>query len=175
MVCALLLEVGRTFCTFARMIREISPADIAPITYIYNEYVAHSTATFETESVSEAEMAARLANCRVLVAEAEGVTIGYAYLHRWKAFAAYSSTAEVTVYLHPGFTGQGIGRRLLMKLLDMERKAGRYHSVIACITAENERSVELFAQLGFRQVSRFESVGLKFGRWLDVVDLQLTF
>ena len=28
-------------------------------------------------------------------------------------------------------------------------------------------------QLGFRKVSHFEKVGLKFGRWLDVVDYEL--
>ena len=28
-------------------------------------------------------------------------------------------------------------------------------------------------KLGFRKVSHFEKVGLKFGRWLDVVDYEL--
>lgn len=60
-----------------------------------------------------------------------------------------------------------------MRRLIEECRALGFHSLIACVTAENSTSVRFHERLGFRQVSRFAEVGLKFGRRLDVVDLQL--
>jgi phosphinothricin acetyltransferase len=38
--------------------------------------------------------------------------------------------------------------------------------------SENAGSIGLHAALGFRQVGVMKAVGLKFGRWLDVVTMQ---
>ena len=57
-------------------------------------------------------------------------------------------------------------------LIDECRRQG-YHALIACITADNLSSLRFHQRLGFRQVSRFPKVGRKFGRWLDVIDLEL--
>ena len=46
--------------------------------------------------------------------------------------------------------------------------------LIACVTAENAASVAFHKRIGFEQVSHFKNVGCKFGRLLDVVDLQYT-
>lgn len=57
-------------------------------------------------------------------------------------------------------------------LIDECRRQG-YHALIACITADNLSSLQIHHRLGFCQVSRFPKVGRKFGRWLDVIDLEL--
>ncbi|MDE6144859.1 MAG: GNAT family N-acetyltransferase, partial [Muribaculaceae bacterium] len=82
-------------------------------------------------------------------------------------------TLELTIYLAPEYCGRGLGEQLAAKVISLTRRTGRYRSVIACITANNERSINLFRSLGFEQVSLFRSVGEKFGQLLDVVDLQL--
>ena len=105
--------------------------------------------------------------------EENGRVAGYCYAHAWKEKQAYSRTAETTVYLHPDSTGRGMGRQLMTALVDSCRQKG-LHVLIACITVPNEASVRLHESLGFRQVSRFNEVGQKFGRWLDVYDFQLT-
>ena len=50
-------------------------------------------------------------------------------------------------------------------------------NVVTEISSENSKGdVTVYAlhlRLGFKRVSRFEKVGLKFGRWLDVVDYEL--
>ena len=48
-----------------------------------------------------------------------------------------------------------------------------YRALIACITDDNIASKSLHIGLGFKQVSHFKKVGLKFDRWLDVVDYEL--
>ena len=108
-----------------------------------------------------------------LVCEENGKVAGYCYAHAWKEKQAYSHTAETTVYLHPDSKGRGMGRQLMTALVDSCRQKG-LHVLIACITVPNEASVRLHESLGFRQVSRFNEVGQKFGRWLDVYDFQLT-
>ena len=158
------------------MIRRVKPQDAKAITDIYNEYVLHSVATFDTEPVREEEMRARITEISsrfpYFVYEEDKEIAGYCYAHTWKEKAAYKYTLETTVYLSPRYKGKGIGRQLMERLIE-ECRAGGYHALIACITEGNEASCSLHEKLGFKKVSRFEKVGLKFGRWLDVVDYEL--
>ncbi|MDE7111224.1 MAG: GNAT family N-acetyltransferase [Muribaculaceae bacterium] len=156
------------------MIRPFSMADLAEVTEICNHYIRTSTATFELEEVSQEQMARRFSSGMPgLVAVEDGRIAGYAYVHPWKERAAYAPTLELTIYLAPEYCGRGLGEQLAAKVISLTRRTGRYRSVIACITANNERSINLFRSLGFEQVSLFRSVGEKFGQLLDVVDLQL--
>ena len=47
------------------------------------------------------------------------------------------------------------------------------HALIAGIDADNAVSLQLHARLGFEKVAHFRQVGRKFGRWLDLVFLEL--
>ena len=159
------------------MIRKATIKDAKAVADIYNEYVANSDATFETEPVSEKEMAVRISEISArfpyLVWETESCEIaGYCYAHAWKERAAYAGTWENAVYLSPAHTGKGIGRILLERLVD-ECRDGGCHALIACITAGNKASDALHLKLGFRQASHFREVGFKFGRRIDVTNYEL--
>ena len=158
------------------MIREVNPLDAVAITDIYNEYVLNSTITFETEPISVKEMQSRIHTLSkdfpYFVYEENGLIVGYCYAHHWKERAAYKYTLETTVYLSHQSKGKGIGMVLMTKLIEACREQG-YHSLIACITAGNEASNNLHSKLGFKQVSHYKEVGLKFNQWLDVVDYEL--
>ena len=159
------------------MIRPIRIEDAAAVAAIYNHYIEHSTATFDTEPLSDRQMLSRLEAIvgrrpgYVSLSEADEFQ-GYAYAHPWKEKAAYRYTLETTIYLAPRFVGQGIGRALLSHLVEGCRREG-YSSLIACITQGNVASEVLHRKMGFRPVSRFVQVGTKFGRWIDVADYQL--
>ena len=158
------------------MIRKVHLQDAKAITDIYNEYVINSTATFDTQPLELEEMQSRIiqlsANYPYFVYETDGVVAGYCYAHAWKEKAAYKFTLETTVYISPQYIGKGIGKQLMQSLIEECRKKG-YHALIACITEGNEISNLLHTQLGFKQVSHFEKVGLKFDRWLGVLDYEL--
>ncbi|MCD8318710.1 MAG: N-acetyltransferase family protein [Paraprevotella sp.] len=158
------------------MIRSVEPKDAKDIANIYNDYILHSVATFEIAAISSEEMGKRISEISAcypyLVYEAEGQVIGYAYAHRWKERAAYRHTWETTVYVAPRFAHQGIGKRLMEQLIEACRK-GDCHTLIACITGENTASLALHSGLGFKKVSLFKEVGMKFGRYLDVIDMEL--
>ncbi len=70
------------------MIRQVELQDAKAITNIYNEYVLHSVATFDTEPVQEEEMRARIAEISsrfpYFVYEEDKEITGYCYAHTWK-------------------------------------------------------------------------------------------
>lgn len=159
------------------MIRPATPHDAAAIAALYNHYVLHTTASFEEEAVPVEAMRRRIeetaARWPYLVWEEQGRVAGYCYAHPWKARPAYRHTLETTVYLDPACTGRGIGTRLMHALIAACRQRGA-HALVACITADNTASRRLHERLGFRQASEFHEVGFKHGRWLGVVDYELS-
>ena len=158
------------------MIRSVTQQDASSIANIYNEYVLNSTITFETEPVTVAEMEKRINHLSkdfpYFVYEENNEIQGYCYVHYWKEKAAYKYTLETTVYLSPNAKGKGIGTLLMKKLIETCKEQG-YHNLIACITSGNEASFYLHTKLGFKKVSHFHEVGLKFNQWLDVIDYEL--
>ena len=158
------------------MIREVTPHDADAITAIYNEYILHSTISFETEPLTPEAMRDRIVHIAdhypYFVAEEAGTVVGYCYAHPWKERAAYGHTLETTVYLPPLGQNRGLGRQLMLRLIEERRRRG-FRALIACITGNNEASRAFHLRLGFEQVSLFKEVGYKFGQWLDVVDYEL--
>jgi phosphinothricin acetyltransferase len=159
---------------------EIHPASAEhadAIARIYNHYIATTCVTFETEAVSAAEMALRVAEAKSaelpwLVARDGDDVVGYAYASKWRSRHAYRFSVESTVYLDPARTGQGIGRTLYAALIEKLRTRA-LHAVIGGIAQPNDASVALHERLGFRKVAHFEEVGFKQGRWVDVGYWQL--
>ena len=158
------------------MIRSVTQQDASSIANIYNEYVLNSTITFETEPVTVEEMEKRIyllsKDFPYFAYEDNNEILGSCYVHHWKEKAAYKYTLETTVYLSPNAKGKGIGTLLMTKLIDICKEQG-YHNLIACITSGNEASFKLHTKLGFKKVSHFHEVGLKFNQWLDVIDYEL--
>ncbi len=159
-------------------LRPATPADAPAIAAIYAIHVLGSSATFEIDPPSPAEMAQRIAAVQDLglpwwVAEREGCLAGYAYAGSYWPRPAYRHTCEDSVYLAPWAMGRGLGGTLLARIIDEARAAGRTQ-MIAVIGGGNENpaSIALHERLGFRQVGTFERVGCKFGRWLDTVLMQ---
>lgn len=158
-------------------IRKVTTADSAAIADIYSRYVEETTISFETTPPDSSEMSLRISAISnshpYLVSEDEtGAIIGYCYAHPWKERAAYSRTWETTIYLSPKAMGNGVGKQLMERLITECRSHG-CHALIACITAENTASISFHSSLGFQKVSHFREVGFKFGRYLDVVDMEL--
>lgn len=155
------------------MVRNVRSDDCNAIADIYNHYVVNSTASFETEPITAGDMRRRIdvisSSYPYFVYEVDNKIMGFCYAHAWKERAAYSKTLETTVYVADEFRGKGIGRCLISRLIDECRNRG-YEVLVACITAENNPSCNIHLKMGFRQVSLFERVGIKFGRHLDVAD-----
>lgn len=158
-------------------VRSADRDDAGRIAAIYNDYIADTCITFETDPVTVAEMAERIQETQQLslpwlVAEENGHLCGYAYASRWKGRCAYRFSVEATIYLNPESTGKGIGIELYSALI-AAIKAASMRSVIGGIALPNEASIKLHERLGFRKVGHFEKVGFKHDRWVDVGYWQL--
>ena len=158
-------------------IRAVDPDDIPTITAIYDEAVRHGTASFEIEPPDNAQMRRRYAALRAggypyLVAELAGTIAGYAYAGPYRERPAYRWSIEDSVYVAEQSQGRGLGRALLEALI-AEAQQGGFRQMIAVIgDSANAASIELHRAAGFRMVGTFDSVGFKFGRWLDTVLMQ---
>lgn len=158
------------------VIRPYSAADIPAVTRIYCHYVRDTVITFETEEPSEAEMASRFATITgkghpLLIAEQDGAVIGYAYASTYRPREAYRFTCEDSIYLAPDAVGHGLGGKLLARLIEDSTKAG-LKQMLAVITAERANSIRLHEKHGFRFIGKYEALGYKFDRWLDIVHMQ---
>jgi L-amino acid N-acyltransferase YncA len=153
------------------LIRDVVDADIDAVTRIYNHYIKHTCITFEEVEINSTEMANRIKNIQenfpFLVCENNNDLVGYAYASKWKDRSAYRYTAEVTIYLHPDYSGKKFGQQLYAELISQLKIKG-FRVLLACIAIPNPASVGLHEKFGFTQVAHFRDVGYKMNRWLDV-------
>lgn len=158
-------------------IRNATPADLPEIQSIYAHHVLHGTGTFEEIPPSVEEMRERFRAVAahgwtwLVATDATGV-LGYAYFTQFRDRSAYRFTAENSIYVREDVRGQGVGKALVAQLLDAATASG-FRQMIAVIgDSENVGSIGVHASLGFRMAGTLRAVGLKFGRWLDVIYMQ---
>jgi len=158
-------------------IRPAQPNDLGRLTEIYNHYVAGSHVTFDVEPFTEATRRPWFnrfdgARYQCWVAGRDGLLHGYACSMPFKEKAAYGTSVEVSIYLDHQSVARGIGRELYRVLFDALR-AEDLHRAYAGIAQPNEPSMKLHEAFGFTPAARYNEVGRKFGRYWDVVWLEL--
>ena len=158
-------------------LRPALESDIPAVAGIYAHYVLHSTASFETVPPDTQEMARRRqdvlkTNLPYLVAEIDGTVVAYAYAVPYRPRAGYRFTVEDSIYVHRDYAGKGIGRLLLAALIEACEKTACRQMLAVIGGRDNTASVRLHHAFGFRQVGLLQSVGFKFGAWVDTVLMQ---
>ena len=153
--------------------------DAGRLLEIYDYYVRNTAITFEYETPSQKEFAARMEHTMrrypYLVIEEDGRVEGYAYAGIFKDRAAYDRSCEMTIYIDHNARKRGLGRRLYEALEENLRKTGILN-LYACIgypETEDEyltkNSAEFHAHLGYITVGEFHKCGYKFGRWYNMI------
>ena len=159
-------------------IRIAEEADLPAITEIYEHAVRHGTATFELVPPDLAEMTRRYralidGGFPYFVATIDASVVGYAYAGAYRPRPAYRFTVENSVYLQPTIHRRGIGQQLLRRLI-AECEAHGFRQMIAVIgDSANAGSIGVHTKCGFQMIGTHPNVGFKFGRWLDIVMMQL--
>lgn len=160
----------------ALIIRPFAPEDAVAAAAIYAHHVLHGSATYETEPPTPEQMGERLGGIAangwpVLVAERDGVVVGYAYASQFRPRPAYAYACEDSIYVAAEERGHGIGRALLTALLGAAEAVG-FRQMVAVIGGAEPASAALHQSLGFREVGRLPGLGWKHGRWLDSLYMQ---
>jgi L-amino acid N-acyltransferase len=159
------------------IIRHATEKDLPGILEIYNDAIINTTAVYDYKEHTQ-EMRVKWFqekkqnNFPVLVAVVENKIAGFSSYGWFRTWAAYKYSVEHSVYVHPDFRRRGIAKKILQRLID-EAKQKEVHTMIAGIDANNTISLELHKQLGFEQTAHMKQVGYKFGKWLDLIFMQL--
>jgi phosphinothricin acetyltransferase len=155
------------------LIRSAKRADLARITEIYNYYILNTPVTFDIESYTVEQREPWFAQFgetgryRLLVAEQDGVVVGYAGTTRFRPKAAYDTTVETTVYCAPEAVGKGSGSRLYEELFRTLRGED-IHRFLAVYALPNPATDALHRRFGFKVVGIFSENGRKLGKYWDV-------
>ncbi len=159
------------------LIRPAVDADLDTILAIHNDAILNSTALWTDTTVDRADREKWLADRTrdgnpVLVADEDGVAVGFATYAQWRAKIGYRHTVEDSIYIAESHQGRGLGRSLLVELIAHAKQAG-HHVMLADIESGNAASISLHRSLGFEPAGQLDEIGTKFGRWLDLTILSL--
>jgi phosphinothricin acetyltransferase len=153
------------------MIRKVDPGrDSERCAEIFAQYIdGPSVFLYEAPTVAEmrATIEQTLATHPWLVAEEDGLVVGYACGSAHRSRPAYRWSAEVSVYIDVRWHRRGAGRALYTALLVDLRERG-FHAAFAGVTLPNPASVALHEAMGFTPIGVFHEVGWKSGAWRDV-------
>lgn len=152
-------------------IRHATLDDASAITAIYNRGIAERGATFDTEPRAVESIRARVESASrypLLVAEEAGTVLGWAGLGEYRTRECYRGIAEFSVYLDSSARGRGVGKALLLALLDAAREKG-FWKLLSRVFPFNHASRGACRAAGFREVGIYEKHACLDGQWLDVV------
>ena len=160
-------------------IRPYKTDDTQAILAIINHNILHSTSLYDYNIRSYEQQKTILEekinkNFPVIVAELDGIVVGFGMYSEFRFREAYQFTVEHSVYVSEDFQSKGIGKQLLQELINLARKQ-KLHTMIGVIDSENQGSVVFHEKFGFKTVGIIKESGYKFDRWLDSVLMQLLF
>ena len=159
------------------IIRNAEERDLPDILEIYNYEVLHGVATLDLheKTLDDRKMwfLAHTGSHRIIVAEIDGKSVGYASLSPYREKEAYKSTVELSIYVDVDFRRRGIAKSLMREILGIARNDKSLHSVVSVITSGNEASEKLHKDFGFTFCGTLREVGFKSGSYRDIDNFEL--
>lgn len=158
-------------------IRPYQANDTDTIVAILNYYIANSTALYDYElRTMEQQQAIFEEKLKkgfpIIVATIDDRVVGFGYYSEFRFREAYKFTVEHSVYVMPNEHGKGIGKVVMLNLIDLAKQQ-KLHTMIAVIDSENKNSITFHKKFGFEIVGNIRESGFKFDRWLHSIILQL--
>lgn len=160
-------------------VRDAVEADLAMVNDLYNALVTTTTVAWTEEAETLAERTAWFLHQQelgypLLVAQVGDEVVGFAAFSDFRdsvKWPGYRYVVEHTIHVRDAEWGQGIGRALIVELLERARLLGKTQ-MVAGIDGANDASIRFHERLGFVEVARMPQIGRKFGEWLDLVLMQ---
>jgi phosphinothricin acetyltransferase len=142
---------------------------------IYNHYVINTTSTFQIKPLTIDEIRELVFHKdprhKTFVLLLDDQVAGYVGVSAHHPREAYRNTADISVYIKKDCLGARLGETAVRFIEEYARKQG-FRALIAAISGENTASIALFKRLGYFECAHYIKVGEKFGRLIDVVDLE---
>ena len=141
------------------------------VSAIYFEGLSTGIASFETEVPSWEFWNQKFLPIGRFVVQINQVVVGWCALSAVSKREVYRGVAENTVYVSSAHRGKGIGKLLLSHLIAESEKAGIW-TLQASIFPQNQTSIKLHEQCGFRRVGTRYQIAQRDEIWHDNVLLE---
>jgi len=153
----------------------MKPDHRKPVIDIYNHYIEKSWAAYPDEPVGYALFDRFLDMTRgypsLVVQTDSGDVVGFAFLRAFLPAATFRRTVEITYFILPEHTHQGLGGKIL-ECFERDAEESGVDNLLASISSRNPLSLDFHRKHGFVECGRLRSVGRKFGEDFDVVWMQ---
>ena len=158
-------------------IRPVKISDVDFCLSLYSKHVVDSAVSFELEAPSTAEFSNRIDTISkrfpYLVAEENGVPLGYAYASAYRDRLAYQWNVEVSIYVQDQNKKSGVATSLYTEMFS-ELKRIQICKAFAVIALPNDASVGFHHKMGFEKFATYKNVGFKLNQWHDVLWMEKT-
>lgn len=152
-------------------VRALSEHDWDDVVRIYALGIATRNATFETNTPTADELDHKwIAGQRWVIAEDDQV-LGWAAMTQVSTRDCYRGVAETSIYIDTQAIGGGLGKRLLAHQVEAATYGG-FWTLQTSIFPENEASLAIHRQAGFREVGQRERIAQLDGVWRDTILLE---
>lgn len=138
---------------------------------IYEEGIATGNATFQTSAPTWEEWDNSHAAKPRLVAVENNAVLGWAAITPVSGRCVYAGVGEVSVYVAANARGKGVGKQLLLSLIEESEKEN-YWTLQAGVFPENKASIAIHEACGFRIIGIREKIGRMNDVWRDTVLLE---
>jgi L-amino acid N-acyltransferase YncA len=153
------------------MVREMRQSDNESILEIYRMGLETRNATFETIVPSWQDWDSKHLTHSRFVSEENGLVTGWAALTAFSAREVYRGVAEISIYVANGFRGKKIGSCLMEQLIISSEINGIW-TLVSSVFPENEATLRLHKNFGFRIIGRRERIAKLDGKWRDTILLE---
>ena len=160
-------------------IRKIREKDMNQALLIYNYFIENSFSNFEEKKLSLKKFKIQYEKITknklpFLIAEYRKIVIGLAYLNNYRFKSGYKYSFENSIYVDHNYINQGIGSKLLKKLISESKKNKKIKNIIAVIgDSSNKISINIHKKNGFKKIGILKKIGYKKRKWIDSVYMQL--
>jgi L-amino acid N-acyltransferase YncA len=147
------------------LIRNAVEADLPGIVDIYNASIPGRTSTTDLEPIEVESRREWFATHRPdrrplwVAAEADDIAGWIGLTSFYAGRPAYDATAEVSLYIAPGFQRRGLGTKLLRQMIAECPRLG-VTTLLAMYFDHNSASRALFRSLGFEECGHLERIAL---------------
>ncbi|MCB0477992.1 MAG: N-acetyltransferase [Crocinitomicaceae bacterium] len=158
-------------------ITEARKEDLPGILEIWNHEILTGTAIFDETPKTIQEVEAwwkerKSGGFPVFVILEENQVMCYGTYAQFRPKTGYRISVEHSIYAHPESRGKGLGKLMMRKLIQTARDQ-KLENMIGVIDGSNYKSIRFHEKFGFIECGRMERIGIKFGRHLDIVIMQL--